>query len=160
MRSAASCGTPFEAYYGKDETRRLVWKADTETMNPAVNREEIERAYQDDPAAARAEYGAEFREDLETYVGREALARVMVAGRSVLPWEAGLQHYAFVDVAGGSGQDSMALCVAVRRQAKTAVARLAEWRPPFSPEHAVQEAAEILAEYRLKQITGDAYGKE
>ena len=150
----------FEAYYGKDETRRLVWKADTETMNPAVNREEIERAYQDDPAAARAEYGAEFREDLETYVGREALARVMVAGRSVLPWEAGLQHYAFVDVAGGSGQDSMALCVAVRRQAKTAVARLAEWRPPFSPEHAVQEAAEILAEYRLKQITGDAYGKE
>jgi len=150
----------FESYYGKDENRRLVWKADTETMNPTVDREEIERAYQDDPAAARAEYGAEFREDLETYVGPEALARVTVAGRSVLPWEAGLQHYAFVDVAGGSGMDSMALCVAVGRQGKTAVARLAEWRPPFSPEQAVQQAAEILAEYRLKQITGDPYAKE
>jgi hypothetical protein len=150
----------FESHYGKNEGRRLVWKADTETMNPAVDRGEIEQAYQDDPAMARAEFGAEFREDLESYVGAEALARVTVAGRSTLPWEAGLPHYAFVDVAGGSGVDSMALCVVVGRQGKTAVARVAEWRPPFSPEQAVQQAAEILAEYRLKQVTGDSYAKE
>jgi hypothetical protein len=151
----------FERYYGKDEqTRVFVWKADTEAMNPSADRDEIQRAYQEDPAVARAEFGAEFREDLESYVSREALQRVVVAERTALPWEPGVRFFAFVDVAGGSGGDSMALCIVMIKHRKVVVVRLVEWKPPFSPEHAVREAASILAEYRLTKITGDSYAKE
>jgi hypothetical protein len=46
----------------------LVWKADTATMNPKIDPAIIAEAYDSDPEAARAEYGAEFRDDLADYI--------------------------------------------------------------------------------------------
>jgi hypothetical protein len=41
----------------------------------------IDDAYQSDPASAAAEYGAEFRDDIETYVSREIVEAAVVPGR-------------------------------------------------------------------------------
>ena len=46
----------------------LVWQAPTRVMNPNINERTIAEAYEDDPAAARSEYGAEFRADLESFI--------------------------------------------------------------------------------------------
>jgi hypothetical protein len=46
----------------------LVWQADTRAMNPRVAPEVIAAAYATDEAAAAAEYGAEFRRDIESFV--------------------------------------------------------------------------------------------
>ncbi len=54
----------FRRHFGKDDARVLVWKADTATMNPKIDPAIIAEAYDSDPEAARAEYGAEFRDDL------------------------------------------------------------------------------------------------
>lgn len=51
-------------HYGK-RGRILVWRADTRRMNPKVPAREIKAAYERDPASAAAEYGAEFRADME-----------------------------------------------------------------------------------------------
>ena len=51
----------------------LVWKADTATMNLRIDPAIIAAAYELDPEAARAEYGAEFRDDLADYITREAV---------------------------------------------------------------------------------------
>src|SRR5580700_2020277 len=64
--------TAFRKFFGRDNSV-LVWKADTRTMNPTVPQSVIAEAYEDDPASAAAEYGAEFRTDVETFVSREVI---------------------------------------------------------------------------------------
>jgi hypothetical protein len=153
-------GVVWETYtqhYRKDGDRVLVWKAPTTAMNSSVDLAEIDRAYEDDPDSARAEYGAEFRQDLESFVSPEAVAAVTMLGRLYLPFERHFRHFAFVDPAGGSGQDSMSLAIVRHDHGRAVVCRVAEWKPPFSPETATAEAAAILKEYGLARATGDHY---
>jgi hypothetical protein len=93
-------------HFGRDDSNVLVWQAPTEVMNPQVDRQEIEQAYRDDPLSAAAEFGAEFRNDLQSFVDREALeACVKPDCRERAPI-GGTRYYAFLDCAGGSGTDS------------------------------------------------------
>jgi hypothetical protein len=64
----------FRRHYGKDDAPVLVWRAPTLVMNPSVPKSVIDEAYEADPASAAAEYGAEFRTDVETFVSREAVS--------------------------------------------------------------------------------------
>ena len=63
----------------------MVWKADTRTMNPTVPQSVIDEAMESDPASAAAEYGAEFRTDVETFISREIIDAAVVPGRFELP---------------------------------------------------------------------------
>jgi hypothetical protein len=69
----------------------------------------------------------------------------------------GVQYHAFCDPAGGSGGDSMTLCVAHRDGDIVAIDALREARPPFSPEGVVREFAKLLKSYRLTTVRGDHY---
>ena len=46
-----------------------------------VPQEVIDRAYAEDEASARAEYGAQFRLDVESFVSREAVDSAVIPGR-------------------------------------------------------------------------------
>src|SRR5262249_41042711 len=61
----------FRRWHGNEAAPALVWHAPTRTMNPTVRQRIIDEAYEQDPARASAEYGAEFRSDLESYLSRE-----------------------------------------------------------------------------------------
>src|SRR3984893_4216327 len=74
----------FRRHYGKDDARVLFWKAATELMNSRVDPEIIKEAYDTDPESARAEYGAEFRDDLADFVTREIIDAVTCGGRHEL----------------------------------------------------------------------------
>ena len=63
----------------------LVWRAPSAQMNPTIDLGVIARAHADDSAAARAEWDAEFRPDLESYVTPEIVAACTVPDRIVLP---------------------------------------------------------------------------
>ena len=63
--------TMFRRHFGKDGARVLVWRGTTAEMNPTLDSDIIAEAYEDDPASAAAEYGAEFREDISDFVSRE-----------------------------------------------------------------------------------------
>lgn len=149
-------------YYGQDGDV-LVWQASTRAMNPAVPEALVAAAYADDEAAASAEYGAEFRRDLEAFVAREALEACVVPGRHELPPLPGIDYVAFVDPSGGS-QDSMTLAVAhaegkgePRRIVLDAVREIG---PPFSPDAVVGDFATLLKSYRVTTVHGDRYGGE
>ena len=120
----------FRDHFGQDSDQVLVWRADTATMNATVAREVIDQAYADDPVAAAAEFGAEFRQDLEGYVSREALEQVTASGRLELPPLPNISYRAFVDSSGGS-QDSMTLAVAHRDGDRAVLDALREVRPPL-----------------------------
>jgi hypothetical protein len=90
----------FRQHFGKSDSPVLVWKADTRTMNPTVPQSVIDDAVEADPASAAAEYGAEFRSDVETFVAREVVEAVTVAGRHELSPVHGTRYFAFVDPSG------------------------------------------------------------
>jgi hypothetical protein len=131
----------YRAHHGRDGDPVLVWQADTRSMNPTADPAVIEAAYEADEAVAAAEYGAEFRRDIETFVAREAVAACVIPERFELPSLSTISYTGFTDPAGGSGGDSMTLAIAHietqdgRRVAVLDVVR--EVRPPFSPEQVV-----------------------
>jgi len=75
----------YEQHYGQAGSDVLVWQAPTVEMNPHVARATVDRAYAKDPLRAAAEWGAEFRRDVEAYVAAEVLAACTVPGRYELP---------------------------------------------------------------------------
>lgn len=150
----------FRRYHGKDDAPVLVWHADTRTMNPTVRPYIITEAYEADEAKASAEYGAQFRSDLESYVPREVVDAAIIPGRYELPAVSGVVYQAFVDPSGGSA-DSMTLAVAHRdRDGRAIIDAVRERRPPFSPENAVDEFTAILRQYRISRVHGDRYAGE
>jgi hypothetical protein len=151
----------FRRYHGKDGDI-LVWRAPTRRMNPLVPQKVIDAAYQKDPASASAEYGAEFRTDVETFVSREVVDAAVAPGRYELPRAQGAIYYGFADAAGGSGGDSFTAAVAHLDRAtdRLVVDAVREHRPPFSPEATIEELAEFFKSYGVRRITCDRWGGE
>ena len=150
----------YRRHFGKDDARVLVWKADTATMNPGIDPAIISEAYESDPEAARAEYGAEFRDDLADFVTREIVDACTAWGRSELPPEPGVTYAAFCDPSGGAN-DAMTLAVAhLRDGAFCVLDSVLEVRPPFDPERAVAECAAVLRRFGVTRVVGDRYAGE
>jgi hypothetical protein len=147
----------FRRYHGKDDGRVLFWKAPTELMNPRVDKRIIEEARESDPESARAEYDAEFRDDLADFVTREVVDAVTCWGRHELPPEPGVQYAAFCDPSGGIS-DSMTLAVAHLRDGAICVLdAILECKPPFDPEVAVAECTAVLNRFGITRVISDKY---
>ncbi len=152
-------GALWEAYrehYGKAGAPVLVWQAETRAMNPTVSRLTIEAAYLRDPAAAAAEYGAQFRTDVEGFIPLEVVEAHVVPQRFELPPVSGQTCCGFVDPSGG-GADSFTLAIAHYEGDHAVLDCLRERVPPFSPEDTVKEFVDVLRSYRLNEVTGDKY---
>ena len=140
--------------------RVLVAKAATEVLNPSIDRDFLAAAYEDDPVAAAAEFGAEWRGDLADFIPRDVVDAAVVEKRTELPFVPGLRYVGFVDASGGSA-DSMTMAIAHRdKDGRGILDVVREIRPPFSPEAVVEEFCDVLKAYRIARVTGDAYAGE
>jgi hypothetical protein len=151
-------------HFGKDNARVLVWKASTLEMNPRIDPTIIQEAYEDDPEAASAEYGAEFRNDIAAYVTREVVEACVAPGRYEVPKITGNQYRAFVDPSGGTS-DSMTLAIAhfegkSRADRRAVLDAVREVKPPFSPEGVVADFCALIKSYGINSVTGDRYAGE
>jgi hypothetical protein len=160
-----------EKKYGKTWPRTLKLKkgapadvvyerAPTLAYNPTFDKRAIDKAYEEDPASAAAEYGSEFRTDVESYVSREVVDAAVVPGRHELPPVPGIIYEDFTDPAGGSGTDSFPLAIGHREGERFVLDAIRERRPPFSPEDVVTEFAALLRKYGCRKVTGDRYAGE
>lgn len=139
----------------------FVWQAATREMNPAVPQSFIDARYARDPAKAAAEYGAEFRTDVERFVPLEVVtACTPVEGRLSIPPASGVNYYGFVDPSGGSS-DSMVLAIGHRAATGAIVhdAHLAV-KAPFQPREAIAQMKPLCRLYGLTRVHGDRYGGE
>jgi len=149
----------FRRHYAKDDDPVLVWRAPTRAMNPAVSQQVIDQAAERDPASAAAEWLAEFRSDIESFINREAVEACISFGvRERAPMQS-VRYYAFVDPSGGSA-DSMSLAIGHREDDIVVVDTLRDIKPPFSPESVVGEFSALLKSYRVSKTTGDRYAGE
>jgi hypothetical protein len=119
----------------------------------------VDRALERDPAAAAAEYLAEFRTDIENFISREAVEALVEPGVRERAPLTGLRYFGFVDPSGGSN-DSFTLAIAHREGDAAILDCVREVRPPFSPESVVGEFATLLRTYRIVTVRGDRYAGE
>ncbi|MCJ2068154.1 hypothetical protein MKK75_04900 [Methylobacterium sp. J-030] len=149
----------FQRYHGRDDAPVLVWRAATRTMNPSVPQRVIDEALARDLPSASAEYLAEFRSDVETFVSREVVEAAIP--RSVIERAplTGLTYHAFVDPSGGAS-DSMTLAIGHREDERVVLDAMRERKAPFSPEAVVSEFSDLLKRYGLSRVVGDRYAGE
>lgn len=147
-------------HFGKDGAV-LCARAPTWVMNPTQPRdgEFIAGEYAKDPAYAAAEYGSEWRTDVEAYVSLEAVKACIKDGVRERRPERRWRYVGFADPSGGSS-DSMTLAVAHREADTVILDCLRERKPPFSPEGVVEEFSDLLRSYRVSRVYGDRYGGE
>ena len=148
----------YRQHYGKDGPI-LVAKAPTQRLNPTFPRHVIDKALANDEPRARAEYLAEFRTDVETFVPREVVEACVEPGCRELGPLSKHRYFAFVDPSGGSS-DSMTLAIAHNEDGVGVLDAVRERRPPFSPEAVVEEFSELMRSYRLSSVMGDRYAGE
>jgi hypothetical protein len=146
----------FKKHFARDDAPVLVWKASTLTMNPSVPKSVIDEAYERDPAAAAAEYGAAFRTDVEGFVRPEVVEACVASDRFELSPVGGVIYSGFVDPSGGSA-DSMTLAISHRDGEKVVLDVIREIKPPFAPDQVVSEFAALLKNYRISRVTSDRY---
>ena len=147
----------YRRYLGENHPNILVWQAPSRAMNPMIEQKLIDAAFERDETAAQAEYGAQFRSDLETFIAREVVESCVVMNRHELPPVEGVRYEAFVDPSGGS-QDSMTMAVGHREGNLLVVDAIRERKPPFNPGQVAREFSELVHRYRISRVSGDRYG--
>lgn len=148
----------YKRYFGKD-SEILVAQAPSRTMNPALPEKVVEQAMQRDPSAAKAEYLAQFRTDVETFISRESLEACMVPKRLELKPIPQIKYTAFTDPSGGS-KDAWTLAIAHKEDDVVVIDAVRAIKPPFSPAAVVEQYAALLKQYKIDEVTGDRYAGE
>ena len=128
-------------------------------MNPTLSAKAVERAYERDPAAAAAEFDAQFRNDVSGFVDAETVDAAVDAGVTVRAPLDGVTYLGFVDPSGGSS-DSFTLAIAHVEGARIVLDYIGERKAPFSPASVVEEFAAVLKQYRVSTVRGDRYAGE
>jgi hypothetical protein len=158
----AKAGVLFEMhkkYFGQPDQNVLVWQAETRVMNSTITQEFINQEIERDPDAARSEWFAQFREDVEAAFSLESIEQCVVAGRTdLLPAQA-INYAAFVDPSGGR-RDQFTVCVAHRKGEIAIIDLVRAWAPPFDPSEVTKECSDVLKPYRIRNVIGDNYGGE
>ena len=144
----------WKEYFGKEDKEVLVWQASSRTMNPTLSEKMISKERAKDLSAARAEWDAEFREDIEAFLPLEVIERVIIPGRIELPCIEKVSYHGFVDPSGGGG-DSFTLSVGHKEKEKVIQDVLRARKG--DPHQIVKEYAEILKKYKVDEIQGDRY---
>jgi hypothetical protein len=152
----------WKRHYGaQGDPRILVVQSDSRTLNPSLRQSVVDRAYEEDPTSAEAEYGGAFRQPVSAYLERSVIEKAIdkgITGRTIIPR---VTYFAFVDVAGGTGSDSY--CLAIGHNVMDGgriihvVDVLVEVRPPFNPDEVTAQAAELLRQWRISRVNGDSY---
>jgi hypothetical protein len=149
----------FKKHYGAEgDPLILVARGASRDLNPSLPQAKVDREFEKDPASAAAEYGAEFRSDIESFVPIEVVEACTgdYAERAPL---SRFKYFAFVDPSGGSS-DSFTMAISHKEGEKILIDAIREVRPPFSPEAVINEFAILLKSYRIDRVTGDKYAGE
>lgn len=150
----------YRRHYGKASRVLVLQCTDPLLLNPTLSAQMIEAAQEEDPLAARSEWGGQFREDISQYLDDDLIDKAVRVGRRALP-ATGREHYvAFCDPSGGR-HDAMTLGIAHREAGDRLVLdKLVIQTPPFDPADAVEKLCETLSSYGLSRVTGDRYAAE
>jgi hypothetical protein len=158
-RKAGLLYKKYRDHYGKAGDDVLVIKAPTTALNPTIDADVIEAALIEDPAAASAEWLAEFRDDIAGWASYELIEAAVDRDIKVRPPLPDVTYHSFIDGSGGV-RDSYCAAVAHAENGVAILDCLIEVRAPFNPDSATADVAKVLKSYRCFTTTGDHYSAE
>lgn len=154
------CWDTYQRNFGNDNGRVLVWNAPSLVMNPAtLDPARVAARIEEDLQAAKSEYLGEFRDDVAAFVGRAAIEKLVIKGRTEIVPLPGRKYHAFVDMAGGVSEksDDAALAIAHVEHDIIVLDLLARYKPPFSPYAVIRSMVETLNRYGITSVVGDRF---
>jgi len=146
----------YNMFYGQASQDVLVWQASSQSMNPSLSTEEIEKARKKDPVSWRSEYNAEFREDSDAFITLPMLLERTASGITSRSYDEGTKYYAFADNSGGRN-DSAVLSIAHFEKDRAVLDVVREIEAPHNPQSAIREFCRILKIFHCGIVHGDAY---
>lgn len=149
----------FRKSFGQPGDDVLVIRAPTRALNPTIPQSVIDAALADDPAGAKAEWLAEFRDDIAGWLATETIEAAVDSGVTVRPPRHDFQYVAFADPSGGA-KDSFTCAVAHQENEISVLDCLLEIKAPFDPDSATKQVAALIKSYKLSDCTGDRYAAE
>jgi len=155
----------FRRYYGQPDPRVLVARAPTRLLNPTIPEALIADELARDPDAARAEWLAEFRSDVASFLDAELVDGATrtepreLPPRTVSTDGGPMTYFAGLDVSGG--RSDAAACAVTHREGLTVIVDACRrWPAPHDPAAVAREAASFLGSYGLRHTVADHYGAE
>jgi hypothetical protein len=149
----------FDKWFGIENDHTLIWQADTLSMNPSIDPAEIAHEYELDAISASAEFGGQWRTDVEALLTKEVVDAATIQGRFELPFDPNIVYTAAIDASGGSS-DSFTMAISHAVNGVGILDLVREVRPRFSPDAVCQEFSAVMADYRIGKCVGDRYGLE
>ena len=148
----------YRDYFGKEDTDILVWQAPTLLMNPNYSKKKMKRNIKRDRIKMTAEYYAEFRTDIESFLTEEMVERIRT-DEEFVPFQPGQKYFAFCDPAGGGGGgDSFTLSVGhLGNNEEIIIDDVSEVKSPFDPTEVVETYSELLKQYECASVVGDKF---
>jgi hypothetical protein len=139
----------YKRHFGpQGDPRVVVVQSDTRGLNSTLSQSVIDRAIEDDAEAAASEFGGAFRAPVSAFLARSVVEKAVDVGvgeRMALP---GVQYFAAVDVAGGTGTDSFTAAIGHKHidagREVCVVDLVFEQRPPFDPDETTARLCAIL----------------
>jgi hypothetical protein len=118
-------------------SRILFIQAPSRLLNPSLDQEIIDAAYQDDAESAASEFGGQFRSDISQYLNDALLDHAIDTGTAERPYSPSYSYVGFCDPSGGVN-DAMTLGIAHAERGDridyAVLDLLAVVTPPFEPE--------------------------
>jgi hypothetical protein len=143
------------------DPRILVVQAASRDTNPKLSQAVVDRAFEDDPTSAEAEWLGQFKQAVSVYLPRAVIEKAVddgIVGRVALP---AIPYVGFVDTAGGSGGDSFACAVGHKHlddgRDVCILDAIFIVAPPFDPDQTTLRCAAFLRSWGISSVTGDSY---
>jgi hypothetical protein len=141
----------WKQFFGRNDPDVLVIQAPSRTLNPTINQAEIDRDMTDDPASARAEWLAEWRDDIAGWLEQELIDAAVDRNVTVRPPMRRYTYRSGCDPSGGA-KDSFTLAIAHTDEGGVEVLDcVVEVKAPFNPTLATEQLAGVLREYKLQE---------
>lgn len=145
-------------HYGPEgDPRILVLQGGSRVLNPTLPEAVVTRALERDPASARAEYLAEWRDDVSSFLTADLVESATRSSPRALPPQDRLRYTAFIDPSGG-GADEYSMAIG-HREGERLIVDLVAGRKG-NPAAITFEYATILKHYRIGSVRGDRYSAE
>jgi hypothetical protein len=149
----------YRQHFGQNSEDVLVVQGASTAFNPTLKQRMIDRAIADDPEGAEAEWNAQFRADIASFLDDELITSAVRAGPRELPPRYDKTYHAFVDPSGGRS-DSYTMTIGHREGEKFVADVVTGVPPKFNPGEVTERFAQIVRTYRCTRVTGDNYGAE
>jgi hypothetical protein len=158
-RRLGSLWERYRAHFGQNSPDVLVVQGASTAFNPTLKQRMIDRAIADDPEGAEAEWNAQFRADIASFLDDELITSAIRPGPRELPPRYDKSYHAFVDPSGGRS-DAYTMTIG-HREGERFIADVVIGQPPkFNPSEVTERFAQIVRAYRCPRVTGDNYGAE